>query len=63
MERKTRKQRINVDLPVDQVKWLEKTVLKVSLERGEKVSRNQLISEAVEILRKQFEKTREEGEG
>lgn len=55
MERKTRKQRINVDLPVEQVKWAEQTALKLSLERGEKVSRNQLISEALELLRKKLE--------
>jgi biotin-(acetyl-CoA carboxylase) ligase len=53
-----RKQRINVDLPVDQVQWAEQTALKLSAERGEKVSRNQLISEALELFKKHLEQNK-----
>jgi hypothetical protein len=56
MKEKRRKQRINVDLPEEQVKWAEQTALKLSLKRGKKVSRNQLISEALELFKKHLEK-------
>jgi hypothetical protein len=55
MKERRRKQRINVDLPEEQVKWAEKTALKLSLERGTKVSRNMLISEALELFKKHLE--------
>jgi biotin-(acetyl-CoA carboxylase) ligase len=55
MEQQTRKQRINVDLPPEQVKWAEQAALKLSLERGKKISRNQLISEALELFKKHLE--------
>ena len=57
MEQRTRKQRINVDLPQEQVRWAEQAALKLSLERGKKVSRNQLISEALEIYKKHLEES------
>jgi hypothetical protein len=54
-EMKRRKQRINVDLPDEQVKWAEQVALELSLKRGKKVSRNQLISEALELFKKHLE--------
>jgi hypothetical protein len=49
------KKRINVDLETEQIQWAEQTALKLSLERGKKVSRNQVISEALELLKKHLE--------
>lgn len=56
MKERRRKQRINVDLPEEQVKWAEQAALELSLKRGKKVSRNQLISEALELFKKHLEK-------
>jgi hypothetical protein len=55
MKERRRKQRINVDLPDEQVKWAEQVALELSLKRGKKVSRNQLISEALELFKKHLE--------
>jgi hypothetical protein len=49
------KKRINVDLETEQIQWAEQTALKLSLERGKKVSRNQVISEALDLFKKHLE--------
>ena len=53
--KKVKKQRINVDLAPELIQWAESTAIKFSGERGKRVSRNQVIAEALEFYRKHLE--------
>lgn len=49
------KKRIIVDLEQDLKEWAEQTALKLSVDRGERISRNQIIAEALELYRDKLE--------
>lgn len=51
-----KKDRFIVDLEPELKEWLEKTVLKLSYERGIKLSRNQVIAEALTLFKEHLEK-------
>jgi hypothetical protein len=54
-EMMARKQRAHVYLQKELLEWAENTARKLSYERGEEISRNNVIEMALELLRKQLE--------
>lgn len=55
-----KKKRFVVDLDQDLKEWAEKTALQLSVDRGERVSRNQVIAEALILYRDKLEGKKED---
>ncbi|WP_044639716.1 hypothetical protein [Risungbinella massiliensis] len=55
MAKRHKKERFTIDLPPDLKEWAEQVAIKLSYERGSKVSRNQVIEESLILFKEHLE--------